>query len=160
MDIRPTTDDDVDVFRRECAGDRIEERTCRPIEAGKPVLRDARKEDWTFVLDDQAAGWVSLFDFNSRNRSAEFGYGIVSSQRGKGIGKRMLASAFDLFFHQMDFNKLHCQTGSFNMASVRLLESLGLTRDAVLRAHHELDGKLHDDYIYSILKSEWSTGQR
>jgi len=109
------------------------------------------------VLDDQPAGWVSLFDFNVRNRSAEFGYGIISPQRRKGIGKRMLACAFDLFFHKTELNKLHCQTASFNIASVRLLESLGLTRDAVLRAHHELDGKLHDDYIYSILKSEWST---
>jgi ribosomal-protein-alanine N-acetyltransferase len=156
MSLRPTIDGDVEVFRRECAGDRLEEQTYRPIEAGRPVLLDQKREHWTFVLDAQPAGWVSLFALNSRNRSAEFGYGIVSSQRRKGIGKLMLSAAFDLFFGQMDLGKAYCQTASFNVASVRLLESLGLTRDAVLRAHHELDGELHDEYIYSILKSEWA----
>ena len=157
MLIRPTTDVDIKLFRRECVGDRLEERTCRPIEAGRRAPRDPRKEDWTFVTDDQPAGWVSLFDFNPRNRSAEFGYGIIRPLRGKGIGKRMLAVAFDHFFCEADLNKLYCQTASFNVPSVRLLESLGLNRDGVLRAHHELDGDLHDDYIYSLLRHEWRT---
>ncbi|MEH2115208.1 MAG: GNAT family protein [Nostoc sp.] len=34
-------------------------------------------------------------------------------------------------------------------------EKLGFHRDGILREHHELDGKLWDDYIYSILRSEW-----
>jgi ribosomal-protein-alanine N-acetyltransferase len=58
----------------------------------------------------------------------------------------------------MDFNKLYCQTASFNIPSVKLLESIGLVRDAVLRAHHERDGTLHDSYIYSVLRSEWPLG--
>jgi RimJ/RimL family protein N-acetyltransferase len=123
--------------------------------ASKRAPPDTRKEDWTFSLDDRPVGWVSLFDFNRRNRSAEFGYGIVRPLRGRRIGRQMLACAFDHFFRQPNFNKLYCQTASFNIPSVRLLESLGLKRDAVLRAHHELDGELFDDYVYSLLRREW-----
>jgi ribosomal-protein-alanine N-acetyltransferase len=72
----------------------------------------------------------------------------------------MLATAFDQFFPAMDFNKLHCQTAAFNTASARLLVSLGMTRDAVLREHHELDGRLHDDYVFSILRREWADRKR
>jgi RimJ/RimL family protein N-acetyltransferase len=154
MLIRATTGTDIEIFRRENLGDRLEEMTCRPIVDGRPA-RESRKEDWTFVFDDRPVGWVSLFDFNLRNRSAEFGYGIIRLQRGKGLGRRMLSCAFGHFFTTMVLNKLYCQTASFNVASVRLLESLGLTRDAVLRAHHELDGELHDDYVYSLLRHEW-----
>jgi RimJ/RimL family protein N-acetyltransferase len=76
---------------------------------------------------------VSLFDFNSCNRATEFGYGVIPPFRRQGVGKRMLAAAFDRFFPAMDFNKLYCQTDSFDTASVKLLVSLGMTRDAVLR---------------------------
>jgi RimJ/RimL family protein N-acetyltransferase len=155
MLIRPTKDTDIEFFRKETSGDRLAEMTCRPIVGGRPVVRDPRREDWTFLLDDRPVGWISLFDYNSRNRSAEFGYGIVRPLRGKRIGRPMLVCAFDRFFTTTDLNKLYCQTASFNVASVRLLESLGLTRDGVLRAHHELDGELHDDYLYSLLKYEW-----
>jgi RimJ/RimL family protein N-acetyltransferase len=153
--LRSTCGDDVREFRRLCASDRLEEQTCRPIVSGRPK-RDERREEFTYVLDDGSpAGWIGLFDFNSRNRSAEFGYGLVASLRGRGFGKQFLAAGFDLFFETMDLNKLYCQTASFNRPSVRTLESLGLTRDGILRAHHERDGRLHDDYIYSLLKEEW-----
>jgi [ribosomal protein S5]-alanine N-acetyltransferase len=154
--LRPTLNEDTQAFRRLCASDRLEEYTCRPIVAGQAVARDHRREYWTYVLNSgQSGGWVTLFDFNSRNRSAEFGYGLIPELRGHGEGKRMLACAFDLFFQTMDLNKLYCQTASFNIPSVRLLESLGLTRDAILRAHHELDDHFYDDYIYSLLRNEW-----
>jgi Acetyltransferase (GNAT) domain len=103
----------------------LEERTCRPIVDGRPA-RVSRKEDRTFVFDDRPVGWVSLFDFNLRNRSAEFGYGLIRLQRGKGLGRRMLSCAFGRLFATTELNKLHCQTASFNVASARLLESLGL----------------------------------
>jgi [ribosomal protein S5]-alanine N-acetyltransferase len=158
--LRSTYDDDVQVFRRECAADRIEEQTCRPIISGRPT-REERCENWTYVLDGGGpAGWMTLYNFNSRNRSAEFGYGLTPAMRGRGFGKRLLEAGFDLFFETMDLNKLYCQTVSFNGPSVRALESLGLTREAVLRAHHELDGRLHDDYVYSLLRAEWLSRKR
>jgi len=52
-------------------------------------------------------------------------------------------------------NKLYGQTGEFNQAAVGLLKKLGFHRDAVLRQHHELDGGLYDDYVFSILREEW-----
>jgi hypothetical protein len=63
------------------------------------------------------------------------------------LGKRMLAAGFDLFFETLDLNKLHRQTHP----------------PTALRAHFgmpwpyppcsgltELDGSLHDGYIYSL----------
>ena len=56
----------------------------------------------------------------------------------------------------MTLNKLYCQTGAFNLPSIKLLEKLNFHRDGILREHHELDGKLWDDYIYSVLRREWT----
>lgn len=71
----------------------------------------------------------------------------------------MLITAIDYLLTTTELNKLYCQTAAFNIASVKLLDKLGFHRDGILREHHELDGKLWDDYIYSILRSEWKTSK-
>jgi ribosomal-protein-alanine N-acetyltransferase len=160
MTLRPTCDDDVAIFRRLTPADRLERMTCRPIVDGKRMPLDERVQNFTFLVDGAPAAWVSLFNFNSRNRAAEFGYGLVEPLRGQRLGQRMLATAFDHFFATTDLNKLQCRTASFNIPSVRMLESLGLTRDGVLRAEHELDGELFDEFIYSLLRHEWLERQQ
>jgi RimJ/RimL family protein N-acetyltransferase len=67
----------------------------------------------------------------------------------------MLKEALDEVFASTNLNKLYCQTASFNAPSVRLLTALGSHLDGTLREHHELDGVLYDDYIYSVLRREW-----
>ena len=156
MKVRRQRDEDIGLFRNACAGDRLELMTCRPVQNGVRVEDKPRREDWTCTGEEgEPIGWFTLFDFNSRNRSAEFGFGLVPAARGMGIARAMLEAAFDEAFSDDGLNKLYCQTASFNLPSVRVLDGLGLTRDGVLRAHHELDGELHDDFIYSLLRQEW-----
>lgn len=139
---------------------RLEERTCRPVANGNRLPPTDRKINLIFFEEgmSEAVGKVQCFDFNSRNRSAEFGYCVNPALRGRGIGRRMLTKAVSALFSSENLNKLYCQTAEFNVPSIKLLESLGMHKDGVLREHHELDGKLWDDLIYSILRREWSPG--
>lgn len=157
MPLRPVSEADAAVFRAACAGDRIERMTCRPVAGGARDAAPSQTVRWTYLTgaDAAPAGWVNLFDFNPRNRSAEFGFGLVPALRGKGLARPMLAEAFDRAFAEFGLNKLYCQTAAFNLPAIRLAEGLGMTRDGVLRAHHELDGTLYDDHVYSILRAEW-----
>lgn len=140
---------------------RLEERTCRPVRDGKKVPTEDRFLELTFLwTEDQGdeplpAGRVMLFDFNPRNRSAEFGYILAPEFRGRGLAKTMIAEMLDHAFENLNLNKLYCQTAAFNAPSVQLLRSLGFNRDGVLREHHELDGQLWDDYVFSMLREEW-----
>ncbi len=104
---------------------------------------------------EEPVGRFRYFDINPRNRSAEFGYTINPKWQNQGLGTKMLITAIDYLLTTTELNKLYCQTAAFNIASVKLLDKLGFHRDGILRKHHELDGKLWDDYIYSILQSEW-----
>jgi [ribosomal protein S5]-alanine N-acetyltransferase len=149
---------------------RLAERTCRPIVDGRRIPRSPEMIDWTFFLtnpetDEHGAiaspvpiGRVTCFDINERNRSAEFGYIVHPNFRRQGVSTQMLRMSIARLFETLDLNKLYCQTGAFNTASIKLLEKLGFHRDAVLRQHHELDGKLWDDYIYSLLRCEANLG--
>jgi ribosomal-protein-alanine N-acetyltransferase len=157
MMLRTATPKDLKYLSEWKGDDAIEWLTCRPIQNGRRVATVEEPVTYTFLLNgsDEPIGKVTYFDFNPRNRSAEFGYRVHPAFRGRGVGTQMLSAFFVQIFSTTEINKLYCQTGAFNEPSIRLLERLGLHRDAVLREHHELDGNLWDDYIYSILRREW-----
>ncbi|PKL42306.1 MAG: hypothetical protein CVV41_14285 [Candidatus Riflebacteria bacterium HGW-Riflebacteria-1] len=70
---------------------RLEERTCRPVVNGVRVPPTDRKSNLVFFEDgiSEAVGRVQCFDFNSRNRSAKFGYCGNPLYRCRGVSKRM-----------------------------------------------------------------------
>lgn len=139
--------------------ERLEERTCRPVVNGKRIPSSNEITTLAFISDDseEPAGIFFYFDHNKRNRSCEFGYIVRPDNRNQGIGTKMIKLCTDKIFRneELNLNKLYCQTAAFNLQSNRILEKLGFHKDGILREHHELDGVLRDDYIYSILRSEW-----
>lgn len=134
----------------------MEEITCREIKDGRHFV-NPEVLSFSFFAGNakEPAGKFNCFNINKRNKSCECGYALNPKYKGKGIGAKMIGYCVDYLFKNYDFNKLYCQTGSFNKPSVKILKNLGFHRDGVLRQHHELDGQLWDDHIYSLLRSEW-----
>jgi len=155
MKIKPATKKDKELFKEWREQSRMEEITCRGIRDGKHYV-DPTLFSFSLFMDDikEPIGKFDCFNMNKRNKSGECGYMTNPKYRGKGYGLKMVKYCVSYLFKNYDFNKLYCQTGFFNKPSVDLLEELGFHRDGVLREHHELDGKLYDDYIYSILRYE------
>ncbi len=108
-----------------------------------------RGEDDTFV------GRISYFNVNSRNRSAEIGYLIGPDYRGQGYASDALTLLLNHLFYNLKLNRVHAQTGDFNLSSISLLERHGFKLEARLRQHHNVDGTLYDDLIYGILAQEY-----
>ncbi|HMS66156.1 MAG TPA: GNAT family protein [Ignavibacteria bacterium] len=137
--------------------DRLEIITCRPVKDGKRIPPSSDYLEFLFYseISNEPGGKFTLFNFNDRNRSAEFGYIVNPELRNKGIGSEMIRFFLNEIFTKTKFNKLYCQTAAFNTASVKMIEKLGFSKDAVLRENHELDGKFYDDYVYSLLCSDW-----
>ena len=159
MDVRLASEKDLERARIWRQAQPLETMTCRPVTPqGGRVAPSERCVTCVASLEHggEPLGRFTLFDFNPRNRSAEFGYLIDPDQRGKGFGHQMIAACLDGWFRAGTLNKLYCQTAAFNEASWRALERLGLSRDGILRRHHELDGHLWDDYLYSLLRDEWT----
>ena len=48
-----------------------------------------------------------------------------------------------------------CNTATTNLASLRLAEKCGFTREGVLRGLVFVAGAYLDDAVFSILRSEW-----
>jgi len=112
------------------------------------------------IAEEQAKrkplGSITLFDFNRRNCSAEFGYYIPAMLRGQGIGVAMMRLLLDKVFRQgNDLNKIYATTSSDNEASIKLLERTGFKLDGRLREHYWTRGDRYDQLHYSMLRSDW-----
>lgn len=158
MQFELASDEDQHVFTTWSQIGRLDERTCRPVIDGKRVPSNNEVVTFSFMMEgfDGLVGRFTYFDLNPRNHSAEFGYTINPQLRQRGLGTKMLSIAITHLFLTTTLNKLYCQTAAFNIASIKLLEKLSFRQDGVLREHHELDGKLWDDFIYSVLRREWT----
>lgn len=141
-------------------------QTCRPpvlrslARAGRDRARrrqDANRSAFAVILRGTGTliGHVTYFDLNFRNRSAEIGYLLAPAARRKGFAREAVALLLGYLFGGLGLNKVYAQTASSNVASTRMLEALGFQRDGVLRQHHLHEGTLQDDFVYSILLSEW-----
>lgn len=148
----------------------FEQYTCRPLNSQKSYeeyvktmtasINSANQKNYVLVKKDnysEALGKIKIFDYNSRNFSAEFGYYLPEYNRNKELGSIMLEEFINIAFKDSyyNLNKLYATTASNNLPSMKLLNKFGLKIDGRIREHYWIGGKKYDQCIYSILKSEW-----
>lgn len=61
-----------------------------------------------------------------------------------------------LLFQCEEINKVTAQTGSFNHGSVKILNRFKFHLDGKLRRHHKLNDEYFDEYLFGILKNEFT----
>ncbi|MGV8981704.1 GNAT family N-acetyltransferase [Clostridium sp.] len=143
--------------------------TCRPVNlpqsfdeyAHKTLKSISEEKQKTYILikkgaENQSLGKITLFDFNPRNHSAEFGYYIPSCNREKGLGIIMLAQFIEKVFtdNKLNLNKIYATTSSNNIPSIKLLEKFDFKLDGRLREHYWVNENKYDQLNYSMLKDE------
>jgi RimJ/RimL family protein N-acetyltransferase len=88
---------------------------------------------------------------------AEIGMWIRAEQAGKGLGTRVLGAMLEWGFGEWGWERLIWKCDTRNVASARVAEKGGMTREATFRSDAlDVDGHRRDTYLYAILKSEFS----
>lgn len=114
----------------------------------------------TFAIARRSAeakllGTVSLRLY-ARDRRAELGYWLAAPAWGDGIATEAARAAVDFGFRQLTLARIHAQVMAGNVASVRVLEKLGMVKEGVRRQHVKKDRRLHDVILYGLLRDEYS----
>jgi len=165
--IRPAEPDDYETTYQWFLNADPQSQTCHRAQLATPTTaaenqrrRESSEERGDFIVvrieDDEPVGKISYFHLNMLNRAAELGYITAPAEQKQGYGKEGMQLLLRYLFQQLNLNKVYAQTGSFNKASIKLLESLDFKLDGTLRQHHFYNGDLYDDLIYSLLKFEFS----
>jgi len=84
------------------------------------------------------------------------GYGVARRLWGEGLATEAAAAVIDYGFETLSLAKVFATTEVGNVASVRVMEKLGMTREALLRsARLARDGTRADELRYAVLAGDW-----
>jgi ribosomal-protein-alanine N-acetyltransferase len=105
--------------------------------------------------DGEPLGVTSLLELSRRDRRATTGTWLGRAYWGTGTNAESKALLFVLAFGPVGLERLTAYADTGHVRSQRALESLGFTREGVLRAWHRHPDGAHDLVVYGLLRDEW-----
>ena len=159
------------------AGDPMVARVMRPAPTSdsiKTYWEPMRRIDpygdpgWlSLMIEGKAEGKVignvgyGITVINETHKLGSVGWSTSPAHRGKGLATEAARAVLGFLFEHLGIHRVSARTGFANKPSWRLMERLGMRREAHLRfSHTNLPGEWDDEYIYAILRSEWETMAR
>ncbi|HXZ06069.1 MAG TPA: GNAT family protein [Ktedonobacteraceae bacterium] len=89
------------------------------------------------------------------DRQAEIGYTLSREYQGQGYATEAISCFLNYAFQTFELHRIIAITDCENIASVALLERLGMRREAHFIQNAWFKGKWGDEYLYAILNEEW-----
>jgi RimJ/RimL family protein N-acetyltransferase len=108
-------------------------------------------------LRDEAkvVGDVNMYLTNKEERQVAVGYFLGCRYQGQGIATEAVTALITFGFESMGLHRVSARTGNFNAPSWRLMERVGMRREAHFRKSHRVQGQWDDEYVYAVLAEEW-----
>jgi RimJ/RimL family protein N-acetyltransferase len=146
-----------DVLSREESADMLVRRVETRTLAGEGdalhlgvVLRTTRVLVGHVVLQ-----WVS-----DLHRTGEVGFVFHPDHHGRGYATEAMRPVLDLGFRGMRLHRIVGRCDARNTASAKVMERLGMVREAHLRESEWVKGEWTDELVFAILEGAWrSTGR-
>jgi RimJ/RimL family protein N-acetyltransferase len=107
-----------------------------------------------FIEKEDGTKIGTIFHFLNGNYM-EIGYILVPSERKKGYGSEAIKIIVDYLFLSKGLVRVQAITGVDNLASHRVLEKAGFTKEGIIRKSAFIRGEWKDGCLYSILREEW-----
>jgi RimJ/RimL family protein N-acetyltransferase len=85
----------------------------------------------------------------------ELGISIARHHQGKGYAREALTAILDYVFGPLRKERAIALTDPRNSSCIRLLENLGMRREAHLVRHAQVRGEWVDDFQYALSAEEW-----
>ncbi len=169
--LRPSAEKDIDSIFNACQDPLIPAFTTVPatytIDHAIDFVRSdpfsfAERRELRFVIDygngadTNFAGVISLHTINIKNHTAEIGYWMDKSLRGKGIGTIAAKMITDYGFRSLGFRRIDGLVDVDNLASQKLLTSAGFQKEGILRNKvSREDGRQIDMALFATTDSTW-----
>jgi RimJ/RimL family protein N-acetyltransferase len=98
-------------------------------------------------------GEVSLIRRAATN--GEIGYVLHPGHHGRGLATEAVRAMFRLGFDGLALHRIYGSCSARNADSARLMERLGMRREAHLLGSRWVKGEWRDEFVYAILAREW-----
>ena len=112
----------------------------------------------TFVVESKSKsefiGLIALKLSNKKYRSAEVWYKFHSDYWGLGYATESLKGLMDYAFEKLNLHRIEAGCAVGNIASIRILEKVGMIREGGKRKALPLKSGWSDNYEFAILESD------
>jgi RimJ/RimL family protein N-acetyltransferase len=105
------------------------------------------------IVGDAVLGLVS-----AENLHGEIGYIVHPDHHGRGYATEMARPLLRIAFEKLGLHRVTGSLDARNAASARVLEKLGMRREAHLVENDFVKDEWQSELIYAILASEWRAG--
>ncbi|SNC68365.1 Protein N-acetyltransferase, RimJ/RimL family [Hymenobacter gelipurpurascens] len=93
-------------------------------------------------------------------RIAEIGVTLSAAAQGSGYATEALQALFQYLFTDLQLHRVVAVTDSLNLPTARLLERIGMRREAHFRQNIWFKGAWGDEFQYALLREEWLAQQK
>ena len=106
-------------------------------------------------LNSKMIGDVCIKVLNKTHRQGEIGWDLNPNYQRQGFAAEASKALLELGFTTLDLHRITARCDVMNERSYRLMERLGMRREATFKEVVYFEGTWHDQYTYAILKDEW-----
>ena len=103
--------------------------------------------------DGKMIGYIGFWRIMSENVRAEIGYALKKHVWGKGYMKEAAWEILRFGFEQMGLHSVEANVNPNNLASARLLKSLGFQKEGHFRENYLFEDHFIDTDVYSLIES-------
>jgi len=125
-----------------------------------PVVFDTAGSWFQFAIrlrgSDLAIGDIGAHFMAHDPRQVEIGVTVAPARQGQGIGSEAVSGLIDHLLVDCQKHRVFASVDPRNEASVRLLERVGMRREAHFRQSLWFKGAWVDDMVFGVLASEWA----
>ena len=114
------------------------------------------KKGFTFAIrnkEEKIIGAIGLHD--REDDKAELGYWMAKPFWNQGFVTEAAKAVIDFGFKELGCNKIYATHFLHNPASGKILEKIGMEKEAVLKQHIKKAGEYFDIPMYSVLKENY-----
>jgi RimJ/RimL family protein N-acetyltransferase len=103
-------------------------------------------------------GEVSLILRDQAARQAEIGYIFHPEFHGRGYATEAARMLLQMGFAGASVHRIYARCAVANDASWKVMERLGMRREAHFREHALFKGAWDEEFVYALLEQEWRAG--
>lgn len=170
LELRPFVDDDLDALfamqsdeemtRYLHWGPRTRDEVREQLERIKQMTaidetRDGIRLAAVLSGSGTVIGDISLWRTSREHAQGEIGYVVHPAHQGHGYATEAAASMLRIGFEVLGLHRIVASAEGRNAASIRVMERLGMRREAHLRESEFVKGEWCDDVLYAMLADEW-----
>lgn len=107
-------------------------------------------------FEDQFIGEIGVSLVSHVHRTCEIGYVFLPEAGGRGLATEAARVAVDIAMTFHDAQRVVARLDARNASSVRLLERLGMRREAHFHRNEFVKGEWTDEFVYAVLAEDWT----